>query len=323
MKVHVISYVDPHGGSPGGGEAMLRTLLNAGALRGHAIARTHVLPQPVFERIGDPDLVLMADVWNVPGHRRRLLRRALRRLPGTAQWRYHQRVARAMTMRYVHLDNAYVDICDLDYLPCNGEARGRGCPFKPGGECFVHANAAMYERAAGLVFVSPLHRDTILGRLERPELADRSWVCRPLIDPTPLRAAARRSRERPIERLYLGPLTEAKGLDAMRGLGLETIHAVGRAPAAGNEPGEFAQLRPPVPAEEVPDLLASARAVVALPRWPEPQGRVALEAVLAGCELIANDRVGALSFDLPPDDERLYDGAADEFWRYLEGLVDA
>ena len=30
---------------------------------------------------------------------------------------------------YVHFDNAYVDICDLDYLPCNGINQNI-CPHK-------------------------------------------------------------------------------------------------------------------------------------------------------------------------------------------------
>jgi glycosyltransferase involved in cell wall biosynthesis len=326
VNVHLLSYVDPYGGGQGGGEAMLRTLLEAGAGRGHRIVRTHMLPRPVFESLRGVDLVLMADVWNVPGHRRRLHRRMAGHLPGSAHWRYHRRVRRAGSVRYVHLDNAYVDICDLPYLPCNGTARGPRCPFKDGGRgaCFAHGNAGMYEHADQLVFVSPLHRETVLARLERPDLIGQSTVCRPLVDPQPLRRAAGRSQGREIERLYLGPINEAKGLEEMRQtLGLETIHAVGRAgdrhSAAAAD--AFAELRPPVPPADVPDLLASARAVVTLPRWPEPQGRVALEAVLAGCELIANERVGALSFELRPDDDRLYEGAADDFWSGLEGLL--
>ena len=325
MRIHLIAYVDPFSAGSGGGEAVLRRLIEAGRARGHQVSRTHLLPNAVFDDESDVDLVVMADVWNVPGHRSRLPRRLLARIPGAALWRYRRRVQRAMWRRYVHLDNAYVDICDLPYLPCNGEARGPECPFKSGLDrrCFAHRNAPMYERAARTVFLSPLHRDTVLARLERPGLAERAAVCRPLLDPEPFRAAAGRSRGRPVERLYLGPINEAKGLDGMRDLGVETIVAVGTlaGEASAEAPPAFAELRPPVPPAEVPDLLASARSVVALPRWPEPQGRYVLEAALAGCELIANDRVGALSFDLGPTDDALYAGAVDELWRGLEELA--
>lgn len=326
MRLHLISYVDPHGGGLGGGEAIVRELLAAGRARGHEISRTHVLPRPVFEPPGRPDLVLLVDVWNVPGHRRRLHRRVMRRLPGSALWRYDRRVRWASGRRYVHLDNAYVDLCDLPYLPCNGEARGPLCPHKTGRDrrCFAGRTRRLYEDAAHLIFLSPLHQRTVLARLEDEGLAERASICRPLIDPQPFRAAAARATTRPIDRLYLGPLTEAKGLDEMRDrLGLGTIHAVGRPPASLDraDAEALASLRPPVAREQVPELLASARALVMLPRWPEPQGRVALEAVLAGCELIGNDRLGALTFDQDPADDALYAGAADEVWQRLEGLA--
>jgi glycosyltransferase involved in cell wall biosynthesis len=228
----------------------------------------------------------------------------------------------------VHFDDAYVDICDLPYLPCNGEARCKKCPFKTGIDrrCFAHRNKRLYEHSATNWFVSPLHRDVVEQRLESQRELSPSAVCRPLLDPEPFREAGANARERPLELLYVGPFVEAKGLDNVdHAIGLEKVHAVGRSPRTRlrrSVTPPFASVRPPVAPAEMPALLASARRLVALPRWPEPQGRIALEASLAGCEVIGNDRVGAFSFGPKPTDDRLYAGAAEDFWERLEALVE-
>jgi len=54
-----------------------------------------------------------------------------------------------------------------------------------------------------------------------------------------------------------------------------------------------------VPYEKMPELYSRAKKLVHLPLWPEPFGRVVLEAYLCGCELIVNGRIGALSYNFP------------------------
>ena len=304
----------------------MRALLRHGEERGHIMVRTHLLDRPRFDSLSEVDLVLLVDVWNQPGHWKRGHRRLARLIPFTSQARYWRRVRRALEGRYVHVDNAYVDICDLPYLPCNGAARGPMCPFKAGPDrrCFAWRNRSVYERSTLNWFLSPLHRDVVTRRLESGSLPP-SDVCRPLIDPEPFRAASRPDAERSIRRLYVGPLTEAKGLhEVLRLYDPSSIDVVGRTPSDVDlKPvvARFASWRPPVRPDEMPALLGDAREVLFLPRWPEPQGRVALEASLAGCKVIANDRVGALSFVERPDDDRLYGGAADEFWRRAEATA--
>tara|TARA_R110000850_G_scaffold190308_4_gene316244 strand:- start:18785 stop:19630 length:846 start_codon:yes stop_codon:yes gene_type:complete len=53
----------------------------------------------------------------------------------------------------------------------------------------------------------------------------------------------------------------------------------------------------PVSNEEVLEILGKAKYFICKPVWPEPSGRLAAEALLSGCEMIINDRVGTFSFD--------------------------
>jgi hypothetical protein len=71
----------------------------------------------------------------------------------------------------------------------------------------------------------------------------------------------------------------------------------------------------------MPEIYNRAQKFVFLPRWPEPQGRVVIEAALCGCELETNDLVGALGFDQLPQDPALCDGAAAEWWDRIEELA--
>jgi hypothetical protein len=63
-----------------------------------------------------------------------------------------------------------------------------------------------------------------------------------------------------------------------------------------------------------------AKNFVFLPRWPEPQGRVVIEAALCGCNLITNDHVGATSFPFDISDSSNFQNATEEFWEAIEGL---
>ena len=60
-----------------------------------------------------------------------------------------------------------------------------------------------------------------------------------------------------------------------------------------NENGLDAEIHPPVPYQEIPDLYAKADIVVFPSLWPEPFGRIAIEAMAAGKPVIGS-RVGAI-----------------------------
>jgi hypothetical protein len=64
-----------------------------------------------------------------------------------------------------------------------------------------------------------------------------------------------------------------------------------------------------------------AKNFVFLPRWPEPQGRVVVEAALSGCNLIVNENVGALSFPFDISNPENIRNAEELFWEELESRI--
>jgi glycosyltransferase involved in cell wall biosynthesis len=140
---------------------------------------------------------------------------------------------------------------------------------------------------------------------------------KPIIDTTRFR---NEGRVRDIEFLFVGVIGEAKGLNTMRErYGKSGIHLIGNC-APGVKP-DFGQYLGPVPYAEVPRYMNRAKHFVFLPRWPEPQGRVVAEAALCGCQIVGNENVGALSFDMDLADPRNYANVENEFWRALEEAV--
>jgi len=69
-----------------------------------------------------------------------------------------------------------------------------------------------------------------------------------------------------------------------------------------------------VPYNRMPDLLNQFRAVVIHPRMFHAFGRLAVEALACGCEVISNHKVGALSW---PDPIKSSRNANELFWRLL------
>lgn len=308
MRLGYVSYVDPLTWS-GGGEMMVRALLAAAPACGHDVQVVAAWPRPRLRVRGRVDGWILADLWNLPERQQRLDQRVARRVPGTAAWRFARVVSRARAAPYVHLDNAYVDTCDLGYLPCNGAQAYDTCPLRPGVACFRHATAELYAQARATFYLSPLHA-RVVGRLQpargRPE------VLRPPMDPAPFLEAGGRRRD--VEQLYVGAWTEAKGAAQLAGReGLVVVTGQPPRPAGLPLP-DGAEVHVGVPYAEMPAWFGRARRFVYQARWPEPFGRVVAEAALAGCQLDVEGEVGALSFDREPADTALYAGAAEELW---------
>ena len=120
MRIDCLSFLNP-AVYRGGGEMVSGRLLETGRARGHDIRLSAVRPRSrsLHER---PDRVLLIDVFN-HGHSFRSLG-AWRAFGATC---LQDVIARAP---FVHLANAYVDVCNLGYLPCSGDAALK-CPFKP------------------------------------------------------------------------------------------------------------------------------------------------------------------------------------------------
>ncbi|WP_339832726.1 glycosyltransferase family 9 protein [uncultured Altibacter sp.] len=81
----------------------------------------------------------------------------------------------------------------------------------------------------------------------------------------------------------------------------------------------------PIPNEEVLNILGKTKRFFCKPVWPEPSGRLAAEAFLSGCEMIANDRVGTFSFDFFPKDKQQaakeMEQAPETFWKEVEAVL--
>lgn len=284
---------------------MNRSLVEAGRRLGHEIKVTAAYPDPVTDLFDRPDLVILADIHNQPSARTRvdpmLVNRIIEGVP------------------YVHLDNAYVDVCDLPYLPCNGDTNGKNCPHKRSLRvqahrllkrrgCLAAETGRMYEDARMNVFVSELHRRTV-QRIIGADAVGRHFVAPPTIDAD--RFFDRR-QVRDIENLFIGAICEAKGRDVLKERFASDITMAGPAPG-GKHPG-FGNWLGQLPYAEIPAYMNRARNFAFLPRWPEPCGRVVIEAALCGCHLVTNENVGALGFV----DEFLSGGvpdAAGAFWR--------
>lgn len=320
MNLNVVSFLSPHVYN-GGGEMISRRLIDVGVGRGHDIRLSSVRPKQ-REAHASPDLTLLIDVFNFAHSVKSL-----------GAWREFGPAFLEEMIEpapFVHLTNAYVDICNLPYLPCSGE-RLDGCPIKPtlnvgqrfmirdwSHDCFAQRALVrrLYEASVLNVYLSPLHRRITESLLDSTRLPS-SYVLEPMID---TKVFFNERRERDIDYLFVGVLGEAKGLSAMRErFGQTDIHLIGRC-TPGVKP-DFGRYLGHVSYEEVPRYMNRAKNFVFLPRWPEPQGRVVAEAALCGCRIIGNENVGALSFDMDLADPRSYEGVEDDFWARLEALV--
>lgn len=322
LRVNVFSFMHPlvHGG---GGEMISRALLEVARARGHDVRISSVRPLRQ-EQHAEPDLVLFIDIHNI-GHTWRAL----------GAWRgFSQSTLRAAASQapFVHLSNAYVDVCNLPYLPCSGQRAGGACPSKSempwaqrrillrdlGTDCSAsHASRRwLFEEASLNVYLSPLHQRVTQSLLQLND-SPPSYVLPPMIDTSRF---YNRGIERDIDYLFVGVISEAKGLDAMRKhYGDKNIWLIGR--VSPDVRLDFGRHVPHVDYAEVPLYMNRAKNFVFLPRWPEPQGRVVAEAALSGCNIIGNENVGALSFDMDLSDAKNYTGVEAGFWDRVEGIL--
>lgn len=323
MQINLLTFLDPSV-YRGGGEMISSQLMEVGAARGHDIRIASVRPRQIDGLHSSPDIVLLIDVFNF-GHTLRSL----------GAWRefgetfLNQVIERAP---FVHLTNAYVDICNLPYLPCSGNGEQNGlCSPKLnlgftdktvirdwGVNCFAQQSIVrrLYEESALNVYLSPLHQKITESVLNIEESGE-SYILKPLID---IKRFTNEQKERDIEYLFVGVIGEAKGLEEMRNrFSDKDIHFVGR--CASDEKLDFGTHHGHVAYDEIPNYMNRAKNFVFFPRWPEPQGRVVAEAALCGCNIIGNDNVGALSFDMDLSDPSIYKDVENNFWETVESLV--
>ena len=100
------------------------------------------------------------------------------------------------------------------------------------------------------------------------------------------------------------------------------VHVVGEEPQDGLPPNVtcLGRIRP----EEMNSLYNDHEAVLMLPANPMPFERVAAEALLAGCQLITNELVGATSYPWFQSREEVAKHCGEaplRFWEHLESLI--
>lgn len=129
---------------------------------------------------------------------------------------------------------------------------------------------------------------------------DALFVLHNILEQRPL-PKLKKGKKREVSIVYVGSLTSFKGpqilLEALSGLDGYACHIYGtgpmeaslRAQAAANPHVHF---HAPVSAAQLPGVYARADVVVFPSLWPEPFGRVAIEAMAAGTPVIGSDIAG-------------------------------
>lgn len=297
-------------------------VIRAAKQRGHQILISSVRPGQRMEFDESADIDLVVDLFNYPST-----------LKSLGAWRdfskeFHEKILRRK--KFVHLTSAYADICNEPYLPCSGDSKVK-CPSKSpmyfasnlalkdfSGKCFsTRAEVRQFFSLSKLnIFLSPLHRDISLQILALDK-APLSYVLKPTVDASRF---YNQGLERDIEYLFVGVIGEAKGLEEMRKrFSNSDIHFAGKMfPGAKLD---FGKHHGAIAYEEVPKLMNRAKNFVFLPRWPEPQGRVVIEAALCGCNLITNERVGACSFPFDISNPQNFSNPTQELWEQIEKVL--
>lgn len=323
MKINYVAYLDPFeytGGEAastgpikysGGGEAVLRGVLEKGRQLGHEIKISSVYGSHKIDVFKKADIYFLADIHNSPT---RFIPRRFKRF-------FDKNFVQSIIQneKYIHFDNAYCDVCDLDYLPCNGQIEGEKCSFKPRWtfwlpkRCFRRSTCELYKNSILNVFLSPLHRKTV-QKILGENIVRNYYECKPTIDPEKFYD---QKKEREIENLFVGVICEAKGLENMKKRFPDgNIIMIGKTKRGTDK--KFGQRIEIVPYKDLPRYYNRAKNLVFLPRWPDSLARPVIEAALCGCNLITNDNVGALSFSFDIRDPSNFFNAAEEFWETVE-----
>jgi glycosyltransferase involved in cell wall biosynthesis len=321
LRINYISYVDPTR-HQGGGEMISAEVIRSGILRGHTFSISTVRPEKRIRFDDSADLDLVVDTFNYP-----------HTLKSLGAWRDFSNDFRPQIIKrnqFIHLTNAYTDICNEPYLPCSGNAAPI-CPSKSpvnllknlalkdfSETCFSRRDRVrqFFSQSKLNIFLSPLHRNISLNALKL-DFEPPSFIFKPTIDP---KIFFNQDLARDIDYLFVGVIGEAKGLEEMRQrYSNSDIHFVGKL-FPGASLG-FGTHHGSVPYDQIPKLMNRAKNFVFLPRWPEPQGRVVIEAALCGCNLITNDRVGATSFPFDISKPENFMNSTQELWEEIEKAI--
>jgi hypothetical protein len=281
MDINYLEFYNPFEMKSGGGPIVNRTIIQEGINRGHRIEVYSAFSLP---RDLNCDFWILSDVFNEPDHPDSSLRIGMKPFISYV----------VNEEKFIHINNAYVDVCFHPYaypkwhpeiLDWKKICKNRNCPWttKLGQDLFTSAILS--------IFVSPLHRNEI-------ESYDIS-INKDCIYKMPLASHEQMLSDltsRTYDAVTVGTCNEARGWSKTRAvLDLyDRVLAVGDWRYDGTPPPYH---RGSVDRLEVHRILADSKRFVHMPVWAEPCSLVVREALLYGCEIIANDRVGAMTYD--------------------------
>jgi hypothetical protein len=302
LRINYIAHLDPYIYN-GGGEQVMRKVLDAAKLRGHEVK---IASRDGSDLHPSPDLWFLCDVYNCPMNKRRPIEELV------------NSIVRGDTP-YVHFDNSYVDICRHGNIPCSGLGmNGFSCHVKKG-ICSLPRAVPLYKNAAVCSFVSPLQRDVHMGALGSETLPIEKTL--PLMPPVDVDRFRNLHMKRDIALLSYGGHGEAKGYyNIMQNFPRGSVIFIGGDTSDLLKEGDGHWLGA-IPGEMMPEILNRTQNYIHVPRWPEPFGLIVAEAALCGCNLIVNDRVGAISWKKDLKDPETYKNTLENYWDELESRL--
>lgn len=188
----------------------------------------------------------------------------------------------------------------------------------------------MFDESLLNLFLSPLHRSLYFEVMPELENHPSELICPP-VDTSlfkPQQGVPRRENHA----IYAGVIADYKGIREIieygkqhRELTIDFVGPVGHPLLHGSELAQqivangFKHL-PPVAYNQMPQLLSSYQYAIELPPFTMPCERFILEAYLCGCQILANQNVGFLSwkFKNRKEAKRETEKSTEKFWKSVE-----
>ncbi len=219
---------------------------------------------------------------------------------------------------YIKWEHDY-SFCDKRHALCFVDLNIKGCCRKER----VNAHRKLFAHAALAVFVSPGHY--VLHREMYGEAIGPYHIVPPLI-----KASAAPAIKKKNTVCFASQISYNKGghelIDFAQANPHMQIEVFGTNELNRDLPANIL-LKGKRPHNEVLAALATAEYLFFKPRWPEPGGRIAAEAFLAGCKTITNDRVGFHSNPYYPAYPQIAREAIMDapylFWQHVKNAVTA
>jgi len=312
MKILYLAELDPYKWD-GGGEAVMRGILDKGKEIGHdIIIRTPEDEEgDVLAELKKNDLYFCCDMDNRPTVKKWFSSSIFEEfLPDKIM---------NLPKGYILFANGYCDVCRMDYTPCNltGDLYCKNCPKNDilRREFIRHASLNVY--------VSELQGRMSLKHMGLMDKLEDVYVCMPEIDENVFNNSG---LDRDIEFLYVGVLCNAKGvygaIKYIEDNAISDDRAFFVGPTIVGAPRRGTHIQK-VEKEEVANYMNRSEVFWSRPEWYEPFGMTSIEAIKCGCDLLFNDNLGSLSnfdYDAKMARNHSFSGSYEKLWHRIGEL---